>query len=143
DGDGELRDAVQEVRGAVERIDDPGMRLVRTLGAAAFLAEETVAGPRFRELGAQDLLGAMVGGADEIARSLDRDLEMLDLAEVALEAARGLAGGGDHHIEECGAKHRVICPGGACCVKGGRKAVYAAILRDACVHQQANAGSSG
>src|SRR5262249_4457312 len=59
------------------------------------------------------------GGADEIARSLDRDLQVLDLAEVALEAARGLAGGGDHHVEEGGAKHRVICAGGARGGKGG------------------------
>ena len=58
---------MQEVGGAVERIDDPGMGLVGALVAAAFLAEEAVAGPRLGELGAQDLLGAMIGGADEIA----------------------------------------------------------------------------
>src|SRR5688572_17017965 len=37
DRDGELREAVQEVRGAVQRIDDPGV--VVALGGAAFLRE--------------------------------------------------------------------------------------------------------
>ena len=46
DRDGEVRDAVQEVRGAVERIDDPGVGLVGALAAAAFLAEEAVARAR-------------------------------------------------------------------------------------------------
>ena len=93
---------MQEVGGAVERIDDPGVGLVGALVAAAFLAEEAVAGPRLAQLGAQHLLGAAVGGGDEIGRPLERDLQVLDLAEVALERARGLARGRDHHVEEGG-----------------------------------------
>src|SRR5262245_13679167 len=96
------------------------MRLVGALDASAFLAEKAVSRPRLGELGAQDLLSSMVGRRDEVARPLDRDLQMLDFAEVALEAARGFAGGGDHDVEESGAKHRVICPGAAHGVKGGR-----------------------
>ena len=46
DRNGELRNAVQEIGGAVERIDDPGMGLVGALARAAFLAEEAVARPR-------------------------------------------------------------------------------------------------
>ena len=42
DRDGEMRNAVQEVGGAVERIDDPGMGLVGAFALAAFLAEEAV-----------------------------------------------------------------------------------------------------
>ena len=56
DRDGELRNAVQEIGGAVERIDDPGMALVGAFAAAAFLAEEAVAGPRLGEFGIQRLL---------------------------------------------------------------------------------------
>ena len=56
--------------------------------AAAFLAEEAVAGTRLGQL-ARRLLGLAVGGGDEIARALERDLQVLDLAEVALEAAAG------------------------------------------------------
>ena len=91
DRDREMRDAVQEVGGAVERIDDPGVGLVGALVRAAFLAEEAVARPRLEQLGAQDLLGAMIGGGDEVRRTFQRDLQVRDLAEVALEAARGLA----------------------------------------------------
>ena len=54
----ELRDAVQEIGGAVERIDDPGVALVVAFAGAAFLADEAVARPRLGEIGVQHLLGA-------------------------------------------------------------------------------------
>jgi len=41
---------------------------------AALLHEEAVAGPRLGELAVDDLFGLVVGGGDEVARSLDRDL---------------------------------------------------------------------
>ena len=91
--------------GAVERIDDPGMGLVGALAPAAFLAEEAVARAGCDELLVQDLLGALVGGGDEVRRALERDLQVLDLAEIALERARGLARGLDHDVEEGGAEH--------------------------------------
>ena len=58
----ELRNAVQEIGGAVERIDDPAVRLVGALALAAFLAEKAVTGPRLAQFGEQRLLGAAVGG---------------------------------------------------------------------------------
>ena len=100
-----MRDAVQEIGGAVERIDDPAVGLVGAGVRAAFLAEEAVIGPRLGEVLAHDLLGAAVGGGDEIARSLQRDLQVLDLAEIALEAAAGARGGLDHDVEDCGMLH--------------------------------------
>ena len=42
DRDGEVRNAVQEIGGAVERVDDPAMTLVGAGAGAAFLAEEAV-----------------------------------------------------------------------------------------------------
>ena len=54
---------------------------------------------------AQDFFSAPVRGADEIGRPLERDLQVLDLAEIALEHAAGLVRGLDHHIEEGGAEH--------------------------------------
>ena len=96
---------MEEVGGAVERIDDPGVGRVGAVVVAAFLAEEAVAGPGLGQLGAERLLGLAVGGGDEVARPLERDLEVLDLAEVALQRAGGLAGRGDHHIEESGMLH--------------------------------------
>ena len=66
---------------------------------AALLEQEAEARPRPAELLAQDLLGAPVGGADEVARPLDRDLEMLDLAEVAHQVPRGLVGRLHHDVD--------------------------------------------
>ena len=84
-----MRDAVQEIGGAVERIDDPAVALVGAGARAAFLAEKAVIRPRLGELLAHDLLGAAVGRGDEIARTLERHLQILDLAEIALEAPAG------------------------------------------------------
>ena len=106
DRDREDRDAVQEVGGAVERVDVPGVALVGALDGAAFLHDEAVAGPRLRELLEQRGLGLLVGGGDEVARALDRDLQVLDLAEVALQPAPRLEGGGGHDVHQGGADHR-------------------------------------
>ena len=67
---------------------------------AALLHQEAVAGARLRQLAVDDVLGAVVGGGDEVAGPLDRHLQLLDLAEVAGEAAARLAGGGDHHVHQ-------------------------------------------
>ena len=75
---------MQEVGGAVERIHDPGMRLVGAVALAAFLAEEAVAGAGLGQFGVERFLGALVGGGDEIGRALERDLKLLEFAEVAL-----------------------------------------------------------
>ena len=72
---------------------------------AALLGEEAEAGPRLLQLGDQHLLGAAVGGGDEIARALQRDLQVLDLAEIAGEAAAGLEHGLDHDVEKRRAGH--------------------------------------
>ena len=80
---------------------------VGACAGAAFLAEKAVAGPRLGEFRAQDLLGAAVRGGDEIARALQRHLQMLDLAEVALEAAPGEPGGLGHDVDDGGVQHAV------------------------------------
>jgi hypothetical protein len=100
DGDGKERQPVQEVGGAVERVDDPAVRLVGALDVAALLHDETVAGARPGELAKERLLGAVIGGRDKVAGALDGHLQLLDLAEVARQAAAGLARGGDHHVHE-------------------------------------------
>ena len=90
---------MQEVRGAVERIDDPGVGLVLTRARAAFLSEEAVTRPRLGEVAMQHLFGAMVGQRDEIGGALQRYLQVLDLAEVALEAAARASRGFDHDVD--------------------------------------------
>ena len=117
DRDRKVRDAVEEIGGAVERIDDPAVRLVRAFMHAAFLAEEAVAGARLLEVVAQHPLGAAVRGGDEIARPLQRNLQMLDLAEVALEAAPGAPGRFDHDVDDGGVLHGVRVRGAARAVK--------------------------
>jgi len=81
--------------------------LVGALACAAFLADEAVAGPRLGEVLVEDFLGALVGERDEVGRPLQRDLEMLDLAEIALEAAAGAARGFDHDIDSGGIQHEL------------------------------------
>ena len=114
----EMRNAVQEIGGAVERIDDPAMALVGAGTRAAFLAEKAIGRPRLGEFLVDDLLGAAVGGGDEIARPLERHLQMLDLAEIALEAAPGTARGLDHDIEHGGMQHGGPVPVAAAWRKG-------------------------
>ena len=113
DRDGEVGNAVQEVGGAVERIDDEAVGAIGAFDLAALLEEKAVARSRAGKLGMQDFLGAMVGGGDEIGRTFQRDLELLDLAEIAREAAGRLAGGGEHHIHQRRSGHwgvsRVAC----------------------------------
>ncbi len=92
----EMRHAVHEVVGAVERIDDPAVAAV-ALGLAEFFAEEAVFRPRALELLAERALGHDVGAADEIAGTLLRDLQVLDLAEIALQSLGRGEGGADHH----------------------------------------------
>lgn len=107
DRDGELRDAVQEVGGAVQGIDDPGVALVGALTGAALFADEAVAGPGLGEVLVEDLFRALVGERDEIRGTLQRDLEMLDLAEIALEAAAGATRCLDHDIDSGGIQHEL------------------------------------
>src|SRR6202035_4946953 len=100
DRDRKLRNAVQEVGGAVERIDDPGVGLVVARARAAFFTDKAVTGARLGEVLVQHLLGAAIGHGDEVGRPLQRYLKIFDFAEVALEATTGAARRLDHDVEE-------------------------------------------
>ena len=100
-----MRNAVQEVGGAVEGVHDPAMTPVGAGARTAFLAEKAVGRPRLGQFLVDDLLGAAIGGGDEIARPLERHLQMLDLAEIALEASPRTARGLDHDVEHGGMQH--------------------------------------
>ena len=102
DRDGELGNAVQEVGGAVERINDPAVRRVDAFDRAAFFHQKAVFGPRALQFLEQDGLGLAVGGRDEIGRALLRDLQMLDLAKVAAQARSRLARGALHDGDKGG-----------------------------------------
>jgi hypothetical protein len=62
-----MRQAVQEIRCAVQRIDDPAAGGVGPLDLVAFLGQPAVIGARCGQLFADDLLGPCIGARDEIA----------------------------------------------------------------------------
>ena len=107
DRDGKQRNAVQEIGGAVERIDDPAMRAVGALDLFTFLAEEAVGGACLHQLVADDLLRLQIRLADEIARSLHGNLQVLHFAEIAAERLSCLEGSLNHDIEKSRTGHRV------------------------------------
>src|SRR5262249_33189253 len=100
DRDREMRNAVQEVEGAVERVDDPAVGGVLAGGSAALLQQQAVVGPGLGQLALEDIFRTEVGLGDEVRRALLADLEVLDLAEIADQSLRGLVGGIDHDIDE-------------------------------------------
>ena len=110
DRDREQRNSVHEVGGAVERIDHPLVRRIAARHPAALLHQESELRPCSRQFPMQDFFRAPVGGGDEISRPLDRDLEILQLAEIADQRARRFARGGDHDGDERRAEHGILFP---------------------------------
>ncbi len=100
EGYGEMRDAVQEVGGAVDRIDDPAIAVVLALDLTGFLHQEADLRPRLRQLDHQDFLGAQIRRRHEIRRALAADLKLLDFAEVAAQRTGGLLGRRRHDVHE-------------------------------------------
>src|SRR3989344_5379057 len=96
DRDREMRDRVEEVRGAVERIDDE-TRLARVaLDHPALFEHEAPARTIAAEFVIERALGGRVGLRHEVCGALLRDLQMLDLAEVAAQLGARLARGAFH-----------------------------------------------
>src|SRR3546814_7624972 len=71
---------MQEIRGAVERVDDEARLALVALDLARFLHQETPAGARMAEFVVQGALGGLIGLRHEIGGPLLRHLQMLDLA---------------------------------------------------------------
>ena len=67
--DREDRDAVQEVGGAVERIDDPAMGPIGTDDLVALFTEKAVGRACLQQLFADQLFGLAVGLRNVVARS--------------------------------------------------------------------------
>src|SRR5690606_5375053 len=102
DRDGEMRNAVEEVAGAVERIDDPPRFRRIPFDRAPFLEDEAPVRPRRAQLVPQRSLRRLVGLRNEVRRALAAHLEVGDFAEVAAQAAAGLACGALHHADQPG-----------------------------------------
>jgi hypothetical protein len=93
----ELREAMQEVRGAVERVDDPLVLVVAL--RAALLGEDRVV-----RVGAVDdaddlVLGEPVDLGDEVVALLGADGQPVDPLEVADDHVARAAGGTDRDVE--------------------------------------------
>src|SRR5439155_25720908 len=94
-----MRDAVQKIRRPIERIDDPAVTRVAAATFTRLFHQKTVTRPRLGEFAAHQFLGLEIGIGDEIPGPLHRDLELLDLAEIALETARRLERSSGHYID--------------------------------------------
>ncbi len=91
---------MQEVRGAVERIDQPAVLSVLGFNLAGFFHQEAVIRAGAAQFRVDDLFGAAVCLADIVAGALERNLKILDFAKIASEAAAGLHSGLYHNVEK-------------------------------------------
>src|SRR3546814_18684806 len=93
---------VKKVGGPVQRIDYPAETAILSLLFANFLHHIAPVGPRLHQHFADRLFGGIVRGGHEIGRALARHLQRPDLAEVAAQPARRLAGGLFPDVDEAG-----------------------------------------
>ena len=98
DRDRELRETVQEIRGAVERVDDPGVVVTRR--RAALFGEEAVARVGLADRGDHDLLRGAIDLAHEVVAVLLADRERADAVEAAHDDVAGAARGADRDVEQ-------------------------------------------
>jgi hypothetical protein len=78
-----VRQAVEEVGGSVERIDDEARLVGIALDRAPLLERQPPVRAGVAKLLDDRLLGALVRHGDEVGRALAADLELLDLAIIA------------------------------------------------------------
>ena len=131
DRDADRGQAVQEVRGPVERVDEPAER--RAL-AAALLAEERDAGRGHRERVAHRDLARRVDVADPVSRRLAPDVAPRTTEscgdDLASGASRVLGRAGEVREIECGhpaAARRLRSSGGVPAATRRRRALGSAI----------------
>ena len=102
-----MRNTVQEVGGAIERINNPARLTLFTLNLPAFFEQEAPIGPRMEQLVIEYPFGLLIRLRNEICGALFGDLQMLDLAKVAAQAATRLARRAVHYLHQaCFCWHR-------------------------------------
>jgi len=98
DRDREYREAVEEIRGAVERVDDPdGLVLA---AASALLGQERVRGVVAADAGDDLLLGGLVDLGDEVVAPLGVDGERFEAVQAAHDQLAGAARGAHGNVEK-------------------------------------------
>ena len=130
---------VQKIGGAIERIDDPGVGLVGAFAAAAFFAEKAIAAVWPSSI--RRAASPRRGGRRPIRNSpgpFNETCSFSSSPKSRLRAARGLARGGDHDIEQSGMLHGACgLPVMARVVKGGRAPRSTAISWRPCRRRRA------
>lgn len=91
---------MQEIRGAVERIDQPAMLSVLGFDLAGFFHQEAEIRAGAAQFRIDDLFCAAVCLADIIAGAFEGNLEVLDFAEISGQAAASFHGGLYHYVEK-------------------------------------------
>ncbi|AEM41591.1 hypothetical protein KVU_1752 [Ketogulonicigenium vulgare WSH-001] len=94
-----MRQAVQEVRGAIQRIDNPATGRIFAFDHAGFLAEEAIAGTGFHQPVANGFFGATISAADKVAGAFHRSLQIFDFAEILDQRASSRARNFDHNVQ--------------------------------------------
>jgi hypothetical protein len=96
-----LREAVHEVGGAIERVDDPRVFtfVVQFGGSARFLGQEGVVGISFGQHFNDRLLGGLVDVGDEVLVIFLGDDDAIEVEGGAVDDSGGAAGGFDRRVE--------------------------------------------
>ena len=92
-----MGDAVEEVGGAIQRIDHPAPFPI-AVRLPAFLTEKPPARAGLRQFLPQHLFGAEIGLGHEVARPLGGDLQVLDLPKIPQQPPPDLLHGLVHDI---------------------------------------------
>ena len=95
-----MRQAVQKVGGAVQRVTDPAAFGFFRAGLSALFTKESKFWPGFGEGVANDGLRPAVSLADEVGRPFAGDGQVFDIAEVAEQLSASLIGCLNHNVDE-------------------------------------------
>jgi len=93
--------AVQEIGGAVDRIDDPDVLavVVQVRGRTRFLAEDGVVGVGFQQRLDDGLFRGLVDVGNEVVVAFFADGDAVEVERSAVDDGRGAAGGLDGRVE--------------------------------------------
>jgi hypothetical protein len=105
-------EAVNEVGGAVQRIDDPdAIRILGSMLAARFLGQDPVLGIGGEQGFDDRLFAGVVDFGDEVVDLLLRDTDRFDVERGAVDDRTGGPGGLDGHVEhgvQVGGRHELL-----------------------------------
>ena len=94
-----MGNAMHEVGGAVQRVNDPAMGFVRTFNLAAFFHQKAVSGPRGLQLFADNAFGFQIGICHEITGAFLRYLQFFNFTEITAQGTAGFFGGRAHDVQ--------------------------------------------